>query len=121
VPTQPPVPAAAPLIPLSPEARAAYQSLYDTYEQAIEATTDPGLLATLEASQTDVDNILTKDNMYRLHADSTLFAALTTQIKGTSTDLQKIKAQVAAVASHIALAGNIIAAIDKVISIVPGV
>ena len=90
MPTLPPDPTPPPLIPLSSEARAAYQGLYDTYEGAIEATADPGLLEMLLASQTDVDNILTKDNLYRLHANSELLAALTKQIKSTNGDLRTL-------------------------------
>ena len=118
--TLPPIPPGTPAIPLTPEVRAAYQHLYDLYEAAIEATADPGLLETLNASQTDVGNILTKDNMYQLHADTGLFTALQDQIKNTNDSLQTVKTQIAAVASHIALAGDIIAAIGKVLTLVPG-
>jgi hypothetical protein len=120
VSTLPPIPPAAPSIPLTPEVRAAYQALYDLYESAIEATIDPGVLQTLNASQTDVGDILTKDNMYQLHADTALFTAMQEQIKSTNDSLQTVKTQIAAIASHIALAGDIIAAIDKLLTIMPG-
>ena len=108
-----------PTIPLSDAARAACQDLYDELESAIEDTDDPGLRATLLASQTNVDNILTKDNMYRLHANTALFSALLEQINDTNDDLKALKQQIAAVASHIATAGAIVAAIDKVLTILP--
>lgn len=117
--TLPPIPPGAPTIPLTPEVRAAYQNLYDLYQAAIEDTADPGVLETLNASQTDVNNILTKDNMYQLQADTALFTALQDQIKSTNDNLQTVKTQIAAVASHIALAGDIIAAITKILTLVP--
>jgi hypothetical protein len=107
----------SPAIPLADDVRAAYQDLYDKYEASIEATTDPGVLAALNASQAAVDDILTKDAMYRIHADTGLFQALLAQIKSTNDDLKKLKDQIAAVASHVAMAGEIIAAIDKVITL----
>ena len=118
--TLPPIPPVPPSIPLTPEVRASYQNLYDVYESAIEGTTDPGVLQLLNSSQADVDDILTKDNMYQFHADTALFSALQDQIKTTNDSLAALKGQIAAVASHIALAGNILAAIDKILTLVPG-
>lgn len=118
--TTPANPPNQPTIPLTPEARAAYQDLYDKCEAAIENTADPAVLATLNDSQSNVDDILTKDAMYRLHADTALFEALLKQINDTNHDLQKLKDRVAAVASHIATAGAILAAINKVLTLVPG-
>ncbi|QNI30519.1 hypothetical protein H7849_15355 [Alloacidobacterium dinghuense] len=118
IPVNPP---SQPTIPLTPEARAAYQDLYDKYETAIENTTDPGILQALNDSQSSVDNILTKDSMYRLHANTALFEALLSQINDTNNDLKKLKNEIAAIASHIATAGEILAAINKVLTLVPGV
>jgi hypothetical protein len=112
-------PSGSPSIPLTPAVRAAYENLYAQYEDTIENTTDPGVLAALNASQADVDDILTKDDMYRLHANTALFQALLEQIKSTNDDLQKLKDQIAAIASDISTAGQIIDAINKVLSLVP--
>jgi hypothetical protein len=106
-------------IPLTDDLRIAYRALYDQYEALIEATTDPGLLEALNASQTDVDNILTKDSMYRLHANTALYQALLEQINSTNDDLAALKKQIQTVASHVAEAGDVIAAITKVLSLVP--
>jgi hypothetical protein len=107
-------------LPLTDDLRAAYKALYDQYESLIEATTDPGLLGVLDSSQTDVDNILTKDSMYRLHANTALYQALMQQIKSTNNDLAALKKQIQTVASHVAEAGDAIAAITKVLSLVSG-
>jgi hypothetical protein len=119
--TTPPADQTSPSIPLTDELRAAYKDLYTKYESAIESTTDVAILEALNASRLDVDDVLTKDTMYRLHANTELFAVLLKQINDTNEGLSTLKGQIAAVASHIALAGDIIAAINKVLSIVPGV
>lgn len=108
-----------PTIPFTPAVHAAYQDLYNKYETAIENTTDPGVLAALNASQAQVDDILTKDAMYKLHADTALFQAILDQISSTNADLVKLKAQIAAIASDISNAAAIIGAINKVLSLVP--
>jgi len=108
-------------IPLPPEVRAAYQDLYKKYETAIETTADPGALSALNASQTDVDNILTKDSMYRLNANSDLYDALTKQINTTNQGLVDLKKQITSIASGVSTFGDILSAIDKVLSLVPGV
>ena len=117
--TPPSTPTGSPTIPLTPPVRAAYQYLYNNYEAAIENTTDPGVLAALNSSQADVDDILTKDSMYRLHADTALFQSLLEQINSTNAGLAQLKAQITAIASDIATAGEIIGAINKVLSLVP--
>ena len=55
-----PSPPTTPQIPLPLELKAAYEALNSKYEEAIESTRDLGLLEALNASQTDVGNILTK-------------------------------------------------------------
>ena len=113
-------PRTQPTIPLTPEARAAYQDLYDKYENGIETTTDDAYRKELFAWQTDVGNILTKDLAYQFNANTALLEALLLQISNTNTDLVKIKAQLTAIVSKIAVTGEIIAAINKVLSLVPG-
>lgn len=115
-PNQPPT---TPQIPLSPELKAAYEALNSKYEEAIESTRDPGLLEALNASQTDVGNILTKNAMYLIGHDTDLFAALRNQIDTTNASLKTLKDQIASVASDISTAGEIIGAIDKVLTLLP--
>lgn len=114
------IPPAAPAIPLTDEIRTAYEDLYAKIEAAIEGTADVELLRALNTSQQDVDDILTKDTEYRLHANTALFAALLKQINQTNDGLKTLKDQIGATASHIALAGDVIAAIGKVLPLVAG-
>ena len=116
----PAIPPGAPTIPLTDEIRAAYEDLNTKIESAIEATADAAILAALNASQQDVDDILTKDTQYRLHANTALFAALLAQINQTNDGLKTLQGQIAATASHIAAAGAVIGAIGKVLTLVPG-
>jgi len=108
-----------PSIPLAPEVKAAYKALYDVYETAIENTTDPGLLGVLNASQLNVDNILTKNAMYVLNANTALFQAIMDQIKSTNDDLLKLKKQIEDVAAHVNMAAQILGAIGTVLTVVP--
>jgi len=116
--TPTPLPIAPPTIPLTPELRAAYQDLYNQYETAIESTTDGGALAALNASQTDVDNILTKDAMYRLNANTALYDALLQQIDSTNDGLKALQAQIEAISSGVSTFGGIVSAINKVLTLV---
>jgi len=113
----PPVPSNAPAIPLSDDARQTYQDLYDQYEAAIQASNDPAVILPLRNSQMDLRNVLTKDNMCRIESTTALLNALLDQIKTTNDDLVTLKAQIAAIASKISTAADIIAAIDKVLSL----
>jgi hypothetical protein len=117
----PPIPSAAPSIPLTLEVRQAYQDLSDEYQSEFETSTDLVYRKELLAWKTDVDNILTKDRQYQFNANTLLLQALLGQIKQTNTDLVKIKAQLEAIVSKIGTAGTIIAAINKVLSLVPAV
>ena len=103
----PAIPPAAPTIPLTDETRAAYEDLNTKIEDAIEATADAA--------------ILTKDTQYRLHTNTTQFAALLKQINQTNDGLKTLQDQIAAIASHIAAAGAVIGAIGKVLTLVPGI
>ncbi len=106
-------------LPLSDDARKAYQELYDTIEAAIEGTTDVAVLQALNSRMADVDNVLTKDAMYRLQANTELFEALRAQIDDTNAGLEKLKEQIEAIATHFAEAGKVLAAISKVLTLGP--
>jgi uncharacterized protein (DUF2342 family) len=116
----PVIPPAAPTIPLTDEIRAAYQDLYAKIETEIENTADVGILQALNTSQADVNNVLTMDAMYRLHADTAQFAALLKQINHTNDGLKTLQDQIGAIASHVAQAGAILGAISKVLTLVAG-
>ncbi len=110
-----------PTIPLTPELRGAYKNLYDQYETAIESTIDVGVLEALNASQLDVGNILTKDAEYQLAANTALYDALLLQINSTNADLKALQKQILAIQDGISTFGDILGAINTVLTMVPGV
>jgi hypothetical protein len=109
-----------PASPLTPELRAAYQALLTKYQAAIENTADPGVLEVLNSSRTNVDNVLTKDTMYRLQANTAVYNALLQQFDSTNDELKTLQAQIRAISSGISTFGDILDAIDKVLTMVPG-
>jgi hypothetical protein len=120
VPVTPAVPPSAPAIPLIPQVRAAYLDLYNKFETAIENTRDPGVHAALLASQSNVDDVLTKDDLYKIEANTSLYSALLDQINGTNSDLDALQGQILAISSGVSTFGDILAAISKVLTLVPG-
>ena len=110
----------SPVIPLSEEARKAYKHLYDTMETAIEGTTDAAVLEALNARQAEVDDVLTKDAIYRLQANTTQFEALQKQINETNAGLKTLEEQIESIAETFNGAGAILGAINNVLSLVPG-
>ena len=119
--TPPPnIPPAAPAIPLTPEVRAAYQALYDSMQQAIDSTMDLATVQLLNQWQPQVELVLDQDDEYKLSQDTLIFAALQKQIKDVNNGLAALRTQIASIASHFAMAANIIAAIDKIFNVIPG-
>ncbi|MGB0064904.1 MAG: hypothetical protein WBP85_10710 [Terracidiphilus sp.] len=110
-----PVPACT--IPLSPEVRTAYQELHDTIQAAIDNTMDLATLEALNKWQPEVDQVLTEDDEYTINQDTNIFTALQKQIGYVNDGLTELRGQISSIASHIAMAGDIIAAIDKVQSL----
>lgn len=107
------------MIPLPPDVRAAYQDLYDKIQAAIDSTMDAAALEALNAWQPQVDQVLTQDDEYRLSQDTNIFVALQKQIKSVNDGLKELRGQISSIASHFAMAGDIIAAIDKVLCLFP--
>jgi uncharacterized protein YPO0396 len=112
---------ANPTIPLTPEVRAAYQDLYNKIQSAIDSTMDLATLQALNAWQPKVEQVLTQDDKYKLSADTAIFESLQKQINYVNQGLKTLRDQISSIASHIAMAGDIIAAINKVLTLVPGV
>jgi ABC-type transporter Mla subunit MlaD len=106
----------SPNIPLSADLRAAYQSLYDTIETAIENTTDVTALQALNAQQAQIDDVLQKDAIYQLGANTEAFNALQSQINDTNAGLKTLQSQIQATAAHFQTAADILGAINKVLS-----
>jgi len=117
---EPVVPAGSPSIPLSTEVRQAYEDLFHSLEDAIENTTDLALLQALNPMQTEVGNVLTKDNMFRMHQNTELLAALQQQIDDTNEGLRTLQKQISSIAAGFNVAGDVLAGINKVLSLIPG-
>ena len=83
-------------------------------------TTDPGVLEALNSSRTNVDNVLTKDVMYRIEANTALYDALLLRINSTNDELKTLQAQILAISSGISTFGDILGAINKVLTLIPG-
>ncbi|MGA3345261.1 MAG: hypothetical protein ABSC76_10370 [Terracidiphilus sp.] len=111
---------ADPPIPLTPELRADYQNVYDKIQAGIDSTMDEATIEALNTWLPEVDQVLTKDDEYKLSADTAVFEALKTQINYTNQGLKTLRDQISAIASDFAMAGDVIAAIDKVLAFVPG-
>ncbi len=110
-----------PAIPLADDVRKAYQDLNNTLQAAIEGTTNAAALEALNTAQAQVDDVLTKDAMFRLHANTALFNALLTQINQTNDELQTLQNQIQSITTGFNRAGEILAAINKVLSFIPGI
>lgn len=119
--SQPPViPPSTPTIPLSPSVRTAYENLYNKLQAAIQSTTDVATLEALNAAFPQVDDVLTMDTEYRLNANTAAFNALLGQINATNTQLKTLQQQIASIAAHVKAAGAVLAAINKVLTLIPG-
>jgi hypothetical protein len=117
-----PIPApATPAIPLSPDVRTAYKALYDENQAAIEATGDFELLEALNASQSNIGGLLSADDQYRLNADTAQFQAMLKQINATNNGLKTLQTKIAGIAGGVAKFGAVVGAINKVLSLVPGI
>lgn len=103
-----------PIIPLTPELRAAYTALNAQLEAAIEATADVTALEALNAQQAQVDDVLQKDAIYQLGANTTSFNELLTQMNSTNNGLKTLQTQIKTTASHFQTADSILSAIGKV-------
>jgi hypothetical protein len=111
---------ASPAIPLTADVRAAYDDLNTKVEAAIEGTTDVTALQALNTWQAQIDDVLQKDDICRLGQNAEAFNALLTQISYTNNGLKTLQGQIQSTASHFATADKILAAITKVLTLVPG-
>jgi len=111
---------ANPSIPLSPELKAAYQNAYNTMQAQIDSTMDPVALQALNAAQPQIQSVLDKDALYHLNQNTAAFSELQKQFDAANKSLKTLKAQIAATASHFSMAAEIIAAINGVLSLIPG-
>jgi hypothetical protein len=112
---------ANPTIPLTPDVRAAYQDLYEKMQAQIDSTMDAAVIEALNAVQPQVEAVLTKDDEFKLSADTAVFGALRSQISQTNKGLKDLLDDVSSISSDFSMAGDIIGAIQKVLTLVPGV
>jgi hypothetical protein len=107
-------------IPLSPNMKAAYQNLYKTIQAAVDSTMDAAAVQALNPQLYEIDQVLTKNDEYTISSDTAIFQALKTQISSVNQGLTKLRGEIDSISSHFAMAGAVIAAIDKVLALVPG-
>lgn len=119
-PLAPPAPPAGPVIPLTPEVRAAYQDLYDSMQKALDSNMDLATIQLLNQWQPQIDLVLTKNDLYRLTQDTAVFAALKKQVCDVNNGLRTLQGQVSSIASHFATAAAILGAINKLLTLIPG-
>lgn len=112
-------PPISPSFPLADIQRAAYQDLYDQLEAEYRSNPDATAREAIGPARDNVENLLTKDDMLRFAADTALFGATLQQFKDANDGLKTLQEQIAATASHFSTAGSILAAIDKVFSLIP--
>ena len=112
----PPVPQTL-TIPLFPTIRAAYQELYDQYEDAIQKTEDVNLLESLNDSKDAVGMILSLNAQYALSQNTAAYQALQTQITSTNTNLLALQRQIEAIADKVQTLGTVLGAINKVLGL----
>ena len=108
-------------IPLSSDIRQAYEDLAASIETAIETTKDTAVLDALNPMKGQVDDVLTKDDMYKLEANTKLFNALQQQIRDTNQGLQKLQQQIGSIAAGFSEAGQVLGAVNKVLTLIPGI
>lgn len=107
-----------PQLPLSADARAAYQALYDKAQTAIENTTDVDLLTSLNTTRANIGAVISADNQCQLGNDTTLFQDLLAKINGTNKELNTLQQSIARVEGGIAKFGEVLSAINAVRSLV---
>jgi hypothetical protein len=89
-------------------------------QAALDSTMDEATIEALNAWQPEVDQVLRKDELYKIATNTSNLGALQKQIGYTNQGLRTLQSQISSIASHFAMAGDIIAAIDKVLTLVPG-
>jgi len=94
--------------------------LYNKIQAGIDSSMDEAVIQPLNTWWKEVDQVLTEDDLYKRTADTAIFDALQKQINYTNQGLKTLQGQISSIASHFAMAGDIIAAIAKVLTLVPG-
>jgi hypothetical protein len=107
---------ASPTIPLPDDQRTAYENLYNLLETQYQSTADPVVLGAIGPARDNVKSILTEDDMYKSKQNTAIFAASGAEISDVNQGLATLQTQIQATASHFSTAGDILAAVTKVLS-----
>jgi len=107
-----------PTIPLTPEARQAYEDLYAKAELAVEATSDGTILGSLNDTKDAIGAVLSADNEARLAQDDASFKAVETAIDAANGALKKLAGDIAGVASKIKVFGDVASGINTLLTLI---
>jgi hypothetical protein len=106
-----------PNIPLANNLRSAYEAVYNSLSAGYQSTGDLIVLKALGPARHQVSALLTKDNMYKLSADTKTFEALVKQIDSTNKELRTLQIEIQSTASHFSNAVEILGTIARLFSI----
>ena len=104
-------------IPLTAAAKAAYKDLYNKIQAGLNSTMDLATVQALNQAWPQVDQVLDENDEYAMTQDTNIFTSLQKQIKSTNDGLTLLRSQISAIASHFSMAADILAAIDKVFTV----
>jgi len=107
-----------PSIPLTADQRTAYEALYEKLETAIQNTTDVDLLKSLNPTKDSIGDLISADDQYLIQQDTAQFKALLTAINTTNDGLKDLKKKIAGVATKISIFGDVLAAVNKILTLV---
>jgi hypothetical protein len=121
-PTTPvPTGGTTPALPLTADARAKYENLYALAEAAVQNTSDPTILGSLNDSKDAIGAVISADNAAQLAQDDASFQALAAQIKIANDSLKKLQTDIAGVASKIKIFGEVASGITQLLSLFPAI
>jgi septal ring factor EnvC (AmiA/AmiB activator) len=110
-----------PTFPLPPDVRTAYEDTYAKLQTAIENSADPVLLTLLNDSRMAIADVITADNQYRISQDDASFAALNKKFTAANDSLKTLQAQMEGIAKKVGAVASALAAVNKLVSLVPHV
>jgi hypothetical protein len=111
----------APISPLlqNQDPGAAYQAVLDALRDLYFEAPDDSSKTLISQAQTAVGDILTQFDEQGLTSNTALFLQLAPKINATNASLKAIQDQIANITKDIGIAGTVIAAISKVLSMFP--
>lgn len=110
--------AASPILQ-NPDPGAAYQAAYDALGRAYWDASDIQSKDLIHGTQEAIGDILTAIDGQQLATNTALFIELTPKIKAINVALTQIQTEITKITKNINTAANVIAAINKVMSLFP--